>query len=259
MLTLSAAGLPVAEPLPTTTGERRSELDGRPAMLQRRLPGSHVFNPTTNQLSAVGRFLGRMHRACAGAELQLPNHPRDLSWVNTQAAAIKSYLGYDDQLLLDQSIESVTSLLGRRDVKSLPQGTLHADLFRDNVLFNEDGLSGVLDFHHASSGTLMFDLAVTANDWCTDASGELDPDRTLTLLRAYNEIRPLTEQEIWFFSGFALFAALTFWLSREIVLVPDPTGQSTPPVRTKNPKEFRNVVEHHLRRTFYIDRRHLQL
>ena len=59
-------------------------------------------------------------------------------------------------------------------------------MFRDNVLFTERGLTGVVDFHHAATGYLIYDLAVAANDWCNDYDGVLDADRTLALLRAYH-------------------------------------------------------------------------
>ena len=105
-------------------------------------------------------------------------------------------------------------MLRREDVKRLPRGVIHGDVFRDNVLFSERGLTGVLDFHHAATGYWIYDLAVVANDWCNDNSGVLDPDRVLALLRAYHAIRPLTPPEVWYFPVFALYAATAFWLSR---------------------------------------------
>ena len=79
-----------------------------------------------------------------------------------------------------------------RTCDALPRGVIHGDMFRDNVLFSERGLTGVVDFHHAATGYWIYDLAVVANDWCNDNSGVLDSDRTLALLRAYHAIRPLT-------------------------------------------------------------------
>ena len=133
---------------------------------------------------------------------------------------------------------------------------IHGDLFRDNVLFNERGLTGVLDFHHASTGYWLFDLAVIANDWCTDSQGRLDPDRTQALLVAYHRIRPLTEAEVWFFTSFALYAALCFWTSRLSVALKarEETG-----LRSKNPEEFRRIVMQHLRHPFHIDARILDI
>jgi homoserine kinase type II len=125
-------------------------------------------------------------------------------------------------------------------------------VFRDNVLFSERGLTGVLDFHHAAAGYWIYDLAVVANDWCNDNSGVLDPDRTLALLRAYHSVRPLTAMEVWFFPMFALYAATAFWLSRLTVAI---RRTSDARLRTNNPEEFQRIVEQHAAHCYYLDAR----
>jgi homoserine kinase type II len=122
------------------------------------------------------------------------------------------------------------------------------------VLFNEWGLSGVLDFHHAARGQLIYDLAVAANDWCTDDSGALDADRTMTLLRAYHGVRALTREELWYFPVFALYGALAFWTSRLSVALEQRRGKA---VRGNNPEEFERIVRQHSAHFFYVDPRRL--
>ena len=148
----------------------------------------------------------------------------------------------------------VTHGLARQDVQSLPKGPIHGDLFRDNVLFSAQGLTGVLDFHHAATGYLVYDLAVAANDWCTDTQGAIDPERAMALLRSYHAIRPLQRQELWHFPLFCLYAALAFWLSRSTGALKS-RGRSL--ARSKNPHEFQRIVAHHTAHFFYIDERQL--
>ncbi len=256
MYALSAKGLPVAPPMETTGGYCVEELAGKPAMLQTRLDGKHVYNPTRSQVCSLARFVARMHLAMQDSALQLPAYPRDLAWLTEQAASTRGRLCFADADLLESSLRKVRSLLARQDVAQLPQGMIHADLFRDNVLFNSYGLSGVLDFHHAANGYWIYDLAVIANDWCNDASGQLDPERTTDMLRAYHQIRPLQEAELWFFSHFALYAAVAFWLSRLTVAV---AAQQRTPGRFKNPDEFKRIVQHHTEKSFFLDPRQLSV
>lgn len=246
------AGLPVPAILRNQRGLAFGDLDGKPAMLCPRLPGRHVFNPTQRQVEALGRFIARLHLATGSAGLRLPAYPRDLGWLARQAEACAGGMGYASAVLMRESRQQLASALARQDVAALPRGPIHADLFRDNVLFNEWGLAGVLDFHHASEGFLIYDLAVAANDWCTEADGALDPERTLALLRAYHALRPLERGELWFFPVFALYGALAFWASRLVVALEKRRGKA---VRTNNPDEFERIVRHHRRHFFYLDER----
>ena len=258
--TCVAAGLPVPAVIRDLRGLPFGELDGKPALLCPRLPGRHVFNPTLRQVEALGRFLARFHRATGGGAEEpgrkLPDYPRDLRWLERRAAECAGYVGFDSASLMTDARAEIADALSRRDVAGLPRGPIHGDLFRDNVLFNEWGLTGVLDFHHASHGFLVYDLAVAANDWCTEADGVLDPERTLALLRAYHRLRPLTRAELWFFPVFALYGALAFWTSRLVVALEKRRGK---PVRANNPEEFERIVRHHRAHFFYLDERLLEV
>jgi len=254
MEALYAQGLPIAPPMRTSDGSAHVEIDGKASMLQPRLHGHHAYNPTLKQVCALARFIARMHNTMAATDISLPNYPRDGAWIEAHAEPLMTRLPFTERTLLTDNTKKVRALLDRADVRTLPKGMIHADLFRDNVLFNEQGLTGVLDFHHAANGYWIYDLAVAANDWCTDTTGLLDMDRTREMLRAYHQLRPLEEREVWYFSAFALYAALAFWLSRLTVAHGEDKS-----ARTKNPDEFRRILQHHNRQFFYEDFRRLTL
>lgn len=71
------------------------------------------------------------------------------------------------------------------------QGIIHGDLFRDNVLWDGDRISAILDFEQASGGSLAYDLAVCINDWCWSGAPRLD--LAVALVAGYEQVRPLTE------------------------------------------------------------------
>jgi homoserine kinase type II len=248
------AGLPVAGIVRNKNGEAIDHYDGKLILLSHRLEGKHVYNPTLSQVSALGRFTARFHLATTGWQEPMPEYPRTAAWLAHQAALVKDHLPYVTRTLLTDTTREISHLLARHDVADLPKGVIHGDLFRDNVLFNERGLTGVLDFHHASRGVSIYDLAVAANDWCTDSSGLTNPDRVTALLRAYHQIRPLSRSEIRLFPAFALYGALAFWLSRLAVSIERDSGRN---VRTNNPEEFERIVAAHHAHFFYLDERML--
>ncbi len=246
------AGLPVASVIRNSEGNPYDELAGKPVLLAPRLAGRHSYNPIVKQIEALASFTARFHLATTRLEFPVPDHPRDVNWLIERRAITEGRLPYSSYRLLEDSVARVASLLSRRDVRELPRGVIHGDLFRDNVLFNERGLNGVLDFHHAATGYLIYDLAVIANDWCTDANGTLDPERTVALVRAYARLRPLTRQELWFFPSFTLYAAVAFWLSRlSVALRTETAGKQ----RFNNPEEFQRIVQQHSAHSFYLDER----
>ena len=246
------AGLPVALMIRNSNGSFTGHYNDKPVLISTRLRGRHVFNPTMAQCAAIGRFLARFHLA---SRMQIRNaepHPRNAEWLLQQANMVQGYIPHSESTLIHDIAKTVFSMLNRGDVSNLPRGIIHGDLFRDNALFNERGLSGVLDFHQAAEGYWLFDLAVAVNDWCSDISGILDSDKTMTLVSAYQQIRPLTRHELWFFPVFSLYAALTFWLSRLTVALRAEDADCLP---FKNPAEFQQIATQRASRFFYLDSR----
>ena len=233
------AGLPVAPVVRNIAGDAIESLEGKAAMLAPMLPGTHVDNPSVQQLEALGGFIADFHRATRAPGFEVAAYPRDAHWLRDREAGVRGRMAYADERLVTDAVERVADLLNRKDVAQLPAGVVHGDLFRDNVLFDGPRLTGVIDFHHAARGYLVYDLAVAANDWCSGPDGALDPGRAAAMVGAYHRIRPLTHLEIDRFSGFLLYAALAFWLSRLAVAL-GMDGNSA--ARFKDPNEFKAIV-----------------
>ena len=242
-----AAGLPVAPVRRNAAGNLQESLRGKPLLLTPRLRGSHPQEPSTAQVAALGAIIAKLHLTTRNPSFATPNHPRDESWLTRTAKAVGGQLAGDDARLLECALRRVASLLHRDDLADLPGGIIHGDLFRDNVLFDGDRLTGLLDFHHASKGWLIYDLAVAVNDWCSDLEGCLNEGQANALLAAYHEHRPLAQAEIERFPDFMTYAALAFWLSRLSAAAKAQAGEA---VRIKDPGEFQRIIAERLSREF---------
>lgn len=237
MTHLSAAGIPCPRPVPNRTGAVLGTLRGKPATLVTRLPGRDVTAPTPGHCAAVGSMLGRMHVAGFGYPATMPN-PRGMSWWRAAALELEPRLPAEEAALLAQELAFQARPPGPQG--DLPRGAVHADLFRDNVLFDGEAIGGVIDFYFACTESLLYDLAVTVNDWCVDDRGGLDEPRARALLGAYQTVRPLmnAEREAW--PRMLRAGALRFWTSRLFDFHCPRPGELT---YAKDPGHFRRVLE----------------
>ena len=242
------AGLPVPQLIRTRAGEPEAEFNDKAVLLCTKLPGRHVVNPLQNQCAAIGRFLARFHNATESIQEQVNPYIRDSKWLSCNTEQLLERMPPFDRDALERTLASVLQLLERPDTKTLPTSVIHADLFRDNALFNEFGLSGILDFHHAGRGYCVYDLAVAVNDWCRTGA-ELDRDRVMQLLRGYSSIRPLSDAERRLFPMFLVYGALAFWLSRLMIYVRDDLPSHYP---IKDPNEFKDLVKVHQQHPFGV-------
>ncbi len=236
---LASHGIACPDPVADRHGALHSMLAGRPAALVTRLRGSGVTQPDLAHCVAVGRLLGKMHLAARDYPGTEPN-ARGLSWWEKAAPEVMPFLTPEQAALLERELALQKAFAQTDACCDLPRSAVHADLFRDNVLFEGETLGGVIDFYFAGVDTWIFDLAVTCNDWCIDdASGAFDHRRLAALLQAYETERPLLEIERAAWPLMLRAAALRFWLSRLHDLhLPRPAEKLTP----KDPTHFERIL-----------------
>lgn len=205
-LHLAQQGLPVAAPMKTLAGEACTLFCGKPTLLFPKLAGTHVEAPTSSHCAAIGHFLGAAHLALASFAQTRPN-PYSLAWQEATLGEVpipRKYAG---------AVAATHSLYRHLLAEDLPRGLIHGDLFRDNALFEDGKLNGVIDFHHACHDLLIQDLAIAINDWCRQGS-QIDPARRAAMVAAYCEQRQLTKKEAALLPAMQQTSALRFALTR---------------------------------------------
>ena len=215
---LAARGLPVPGPKTDATGAILHTVQGKPAAVVDRLRGEHHLAPDAADCERLGAVLARMHLAAADFALQQP-HLRGLAWWVETAPLIAPHLDAAAALLLASELAYQQQLAASPAFDALPRGPIHADLFRDNVMFEQTAtgreISGLFDFYFAGVDTWLFDIAVCLNDWCVDlATGRLIEARAQALVAAYHRERPLHGAELRLMPALMRAAALRFWISR---------------------------------------------
>ena len=216
---LARRAIPVPEPQADANGAILHTLKGKPAALVNKLDGGHQLAPDADHCTQVGAMLARMHLAGQDFELSQPNL-RGLAWWIDTVPLVRPFLDDSQRALIDAELAFQQQLAASPAYTGLPRGPIHADLFRDNVMFDRgtvghERLSGFFDFYFAGVDAFLFDIAVCLNDWCIDLeSGAMADDRAQAFVRAYATVRPLTSSECRLMPALLRAAALRFWLSR---------------------------------------------
>jgi homoserine kinase type II len=249
---LARHGIPVPEPQPDAAGQILHQLNGRPAALVNRLRGRPVLAPTLHHIDQIGEMLARLHLAGADFTLQQAN-PRGLAWWIDTVPAVLPFLDGDRARLMREELAFHRKVAATPAATALPRGAIHADLFRDNVVFDEvqgeDRLSGLFDFFFAGIDSFLFDLAVCLNDWCIDlASGRLVEDRAAAFCAAYHRVRGLSGSEVRLMPAMLRAAAFRFWLSRlwDLHLPRDASL-----LKAHDPNHFERVLQDRIERPWH--------
>jgi homoserine kinase type II len=218
---LANKGVPVPRPIENKQGDILFTLKGKPAAIVTKLPGLSRLQPESNHCALVGEMLAKMH--LAGKDFsKYQENLRSLDWWQKTIPSVLPHLNTSQKELITHELKTQEEFFSSGTYDGLPQGASHCDLFRDNVLFDpkgadvsQDQLGGFFDFYFAGTDKWLFDIAVTANDWClADNKQDLDPIRLDAFMKAYQSVRPLTKEEQASWPLMLRAAALRFWVSR---------------------------------------------
>jgi homoserine kinase type II len=240
MAHLARHGIPCPAPIADLQDRYLQSLNGKPAALVTRLPGRSVEQPGERECAELGALLARMHLAGRSFPGYLEN-PRGPKWWRLAAKEVAPFLKPEHRGLLEKELQ----FQAEQRFPDLPRGPVHADLFRDNTLFEKGRISGVIDFYFAGVDCLLYDAAVCVNDWCLAGVGAaLDAAPARSLLAGYHEVRPFTALECRAWPAMLRAAALRFWLSRlHDYHLPRP-GML---VHAHDPDHFRRILEDRVR------------
>jgi homoserine kinase type II len=222
------------KPIFKNNGTALSILKNKPALIVTCLKGKELNKPEVKHCKAVGASLAELHMKSANFTAQHQN-TRDLNWIKKTAETLFSELPQDESLLLREEI-----LYQEKKNYKLPKSTIHGDLFRDNVLFLNDQVSGFIDFYYACTDYLILDVAIAVNDWCVNNDGSFDEARLNAFLDAYKKIRSFNDDEDQAWNDILRLASLRFWVSRLNDFYHIEKGELT---FIKDPDHFKKILK----------------
>jgi homoserine kinase type II len=237
--------VPSANPVADKNGQYLSHFKNKPIALVERLNGGSIRDTTIDHCRQLGTAMGKMHSAGLSYTSRQAN-PRGPAWCHHTAQRVMQKLDADDQQMLDIEVE----FQKQQRHADMPRGVIHADLFRDNALWVRDDkpdvFSGIIDFYYSCDDVLLYDLAISANDWCVNDDFSLNQDKVTALLTGYNDYRKLADDEQQYWPAMLRAGALRFWLSR---LQDKHFPREGELVHTKDPDEFKAILVDRINRS----------
>lgn len=237
---LSKKNIPTPLPISNNEGQILSTIADKPCAIISFLEGRSIKKITNDHLKELGENLAKLHTASNDFKLTKTNDMSKEQWANL-FSQIKENCNKIKPGIKDEITTSL-KYINNNWPKSLPKGIIHADLFPDNVFFEQDKLVGIIDFYFACNDFYMYDLAICLNAWCFEHNKDFNLTKAKILLSSYNKIRKISIDELNYLPVLAQGAALRFLLTRSYDLLNhDKSANVTP----HNPLEYLHKLRFH--------------
>ncbi len=232
-------GLPIAEVMKDNSNKTIFDLKGRPAILVSFLDGAPHDPPSPQDCYKIGQAMARMHLAVHDFP---QNRKNDLSLSGWRRLAQQCLPGAEKcDPILPQLIAGELAYLSENwsRFETLPQGIIHADLFADNILFNGNEISAIIDFYFACSDYFAYDLAISICANCFDQHHDLQGAKMQEMMEGYHSAKPLSQEEQTALPLLMRGACLRFLLTRLYDWLHQKPGAF---VTVKNPNEYTKKI-----------------
>lgn len=189
------------------------------------------------QLRSSGEALATLHM-CGSTFDDHRENPTGLVWLKENIEAMQADVGKiyggDAVSLLNDELAFQIEMQDKKNATNLPHGVIHGDLFCDNILFEGNHVSGIIDFYYAHDSSYVMDIAIAINAQAIVLDAD-DKTRMETFLAGYESKRVLSEDENVALDSLLRLGALRFWVSRLFDALYPRGGTMT---QTKDPEEY---------------------
>jgi homoserine kinase type II len=192
---------------------------------------------------SVGQEVAKMHEITKNFNIKRENNLSVNSWRNIfdQIKDKCVYIHKDLPLLIESNLKDVE----KNWPKNLPTGIIHADLFSDNIFFDNNNLSGIIDFYFSCNDFYALEIAICFNALCFDGQKNnlsFNVTKAINFMNGYNQFRKLNNDEKKCIKVLSQGSALRFLLTRVFDSLNTVEGAI---VKVKDPMEYLVRLEFH--------------
>ena len=238
---LNAHDIKCPEVIKDKQGNFSNSIKQKHAVITSFLTGSSLEKIKPIHCSNLGLTIAKMHNASEKLNIKRENELGfdKLDIIIEKLKTDKKHI--DDEKL--KFIEDEFLFLSREINKDLPSGIIHADLFPDNIFFEENNLTGIIDFYFSCNDFYAYEIAICLNAWCfEDSNNEFNPTKAKYLLGSYNQERKFSNEEIEALPLLARASALRYLLTR---LLDFYSHEDSDLILKKDPNEYISKLKFH--------------
>jgi len=232
-------------PIPIVNKQKKSITDynGKKLMIVTYLEGKAKKILTPQNCKSVGVEVAKMHEITKNFKIKRKNDLSINSWRKLFNSVKKecSKIHQDLPKLIESNLNDVE----KNWPHDLPKGIIHADLFSDNIFFNNNEFSGLIDFYFSCEDFYAFEIAICFNALCFDGVPKnlsFNVTKAKNFIDGYSSIRKLTDDEKGNIKVLSQGAALRFLLTRVFDALNTVDGAI---VKVKDPMEYLKRLEFH--------------
>ena len=228
-------------PIQNRNGEIINSIKNKKAVIISFIEGNKIDKPNINECNEIGKMLGNLHNLTSNFNESRQNSLDIKEWKNLLSKCTKNEDKKFDIIL--KEVENEIDFLESVWPKNIPSGVVHADLFKDNVFFKDEKITGVIDFYFSCYHFFLYDISIVINDWCFDSNGEIfNYEYYKAILNGYNEHKKITQQEIDSFNIILRSAAVRILVTRLHDYIFHPKDAI---VLKKDPYQYYNILKWH--------------
>ena len=228
------------KPISNKKGDYINQIKNKSCLIISFLEGKNTSYITENHCLQLGKQLSSIHKNTSDFKLSRQNALSQKHW-RSLFENIK-YNQNTEYKNLFELINTELDFLDKNWPKNLPSGIIHSDLFQDNVLFNNNVISGIIDFYFACNDYYAYELGICINAWCFNSHNKFDTKKAVAMLNSYQNYRKLSEKEKKALPALLRGAAMRFLLTR---LYDRIYHSEEAFVKPKDPMEYFNILKFH--------------
>ena len=214
------------------------KIKDKPCCIYSFIEGKPVMKPNLEQLKSLGNSIAQLHQFGDHSELFRENIMLLPSWkfITNQFAKKETKINIKEYKYILNNINTLSDSFP----ENLRKINIHADLFKDNIFFIDNQVSGFIDFFFSCTDSIIYDLATFVNAWFF-SENKFDEKNYEEFLRSYQQSFELMGEEKNNFNFYLKVSAIRFFLTRIYDLNFNLEGD----VKHKNPLEFFEIFKFH--------------